>query len=85
MLFARTELLFKEDKIEIHHLNFQRQEKEAAKEKVEQIRISNLKIVPIDEEVAVKAGKYKIRPIPIPIVDTLITASPYLSGAKVVF
>ena len=67
---------------EIYYLYSRRAGEKVAKERVEQIRSSNLKIVPIDEEVALKAGKYKVRAIP--IADALIAASAYSVGAKVV-
>ena len=53
-----------------------------AEKRVEQIRLSDLKVVSIDEKVALKAGEFKIKPIP--IADALIAASAYSIGAKVV-
>ena len=46
------------------------------------MRLSNLKIVPIGEDVAVKAGEYKIKGVP--IADALIGASAWFVNAKVV-
>ncbi|RLF89771.1 type II toxin-antitoxin system VapC family toxin, partial [Thermococci archaeon] len=41
---------------EIYYLYLRRTGEEVARKRVEQIRLSNLKVVPIDEEVALKAG-----------------------------
>ncbi len=67
---------------EIYYLYFRRLGEKVARKRVEQIKLSNLKVVPIDERVAVKAGEYKARAIP--IADALIAASAYSVGAKVV-
>ena len=67
---------------EIYYLYLRRAGEEVARKRVEQIRLSNLKVVPIDEEVALKAGEYKVKAIP--IADALIVASAYSVGAKVV-
>jgi len=67
---------------EIYYLYSRRAGKEVARERVEQIRLSNLKVVAIDEEIALKAGEYKVRAIP--IADALIAASAHSVGAKVV-
>ena len=67
---------------EIYYLYSRRVGGEVARKRVEQIRLSNLKVVPIDEKVALKAGEYKVKAIP--IADALIAASAYSVGAKVV-
>ena len=67
---------------EIYYLYLRRTGEEVARKRVEQIRLSNLKVVPIDEEVALKAGEYKVKAIP--IADALIAASACSVGAKVV-
>ena len=53
-----------------------------ARERIEQLKLSNLKIIPINEEIAMKAGEYKIRAIP--IADALIAASAHFVDAPVV-
>jgi len=53
-----------------------------AKERIEQLKLSNLKIIPINEEIAMKAGEYKIKAIP--IADALIAASAHFIDAHVV-
>jgi len=67
---------------EIYYLYLRRAGKEVARKRVEQIRLSNLKVVAIDEEIALKAGEYKVRAIP--IADALIAASAQSVSAKVV-
>jgi len=67
---------------EIYYLYSRRAGIRVARERIEQIRLSNLKVVAIDEETALKAGEYKVRAIP--IADALIAASAYSVGAKVV-
>jgi len=67
---------------EIYYLYLRRAGEEVTRKRVEQIRLSNLKVVPIDEEVALKAGEYKVKAIP--IADALIAASACSVGAKVV-
>nr|MDO8062474.1 type II toxin-antitoxin system VapC family toxin [Candidatus Freyrarchaeum guaymaensis] len=67
---------------EIYYLYSRRVGGEVARKRVEQIRLSNLKVVPIDEKVALKAGEYKVKAIP--IADALIAASAYSVGAKIV-
>lgn len=67
---------------EIYYLYSRRLGEEVARKRVEQIRFSNLRIVPIDEDVALKAGEYKVKAVP--IADALIAASAYSVGAKVV-
>jgi len=67
---------------EIYYLYRRKVGEKIARKRVEQIRLSNLKIVPIDEEIALKAGEYKVKAIP--IADALIAATAYSIGAKVV-
>lgn len=67
---------------EIYYLYLRRAGKETAVKRVEQVRLSNLKVVAIDEDVALKAGEYKVKPIP--IADALIAASAHSVGARVV-
>ncbi|MHA1505869.1 MAG: PIN domain-containing protein [Candidatus Asgardarchaeia archaeon] len=67
---------------EIYYLYSRRMGRDIAKKRVEQIIFSNLRIVAIDEKVALKAGEYKIRAIP--IADALIAASACSIGAKIV-
>ncbi|MCW3134263.1 MAG: PIN domain-containing protein [Methanophagales archaeon] len=67
---------------EIYYLYSRRLDEDFAKERIEQIRMSNLKTVAVDEETAIKAGQYKIETIP--IADALIAASAHFIGAKVV-
>jgi len=67
---------------EIYYIYSRRVGEDIAKERVEQLKLSNLKIVPINEEVAVEAGVYKLKAIP--IADAIIAASAKHVGAKVV-
>ena len=67
---------------EIYYLYARERGDDFAKRKIEQIKLSNLMMVVINEEIAIKAGEYKIKAIP--IADALIAASAYFVGAKVV-
>ena len=67
---------------EIYYLYARERGEDFAKRKIEQIKLSNLMMVEISEEIAIKAGEYKITAIP--IADALIAASAYFVGAKVV-
>ena len=67
---------------EIYYLYSRRSGKDIAKKRIEQIKLSNLKMIVINDEIAIKAGEYKIGAIP--IADALIAASAYFVGAKVV-
>lgn len=67
---------------EIYYLYLRRAGKGTARKRVEQIKLSNLKVIAIDESVALRAGEYKARAIP--IADALIAASARSVGAKIV-
>jgi len=67
---------------ELYYLYSRRIGERVAKERIEQLRRSNLQVVPINEDIAMKAGEYKIQAIP--IADALIAASAYLIDAPVV-
>ncbi|RZN33435.1 MAG: type II toxin-antitoxin system VapC family toxin [Methanophagales archaeon ANME-1-THS] len=67
---------------ELYYLYSRRIGERVAKERIEQLRRSNLQIVPINEDIAMRAGEYKIQAIP--IADALIAASAYLIDAPVV-
>lgn len=67
---------------EIYYLYSKRLGEKHAKKRIEQIGFSNLMIVSIDEETAIKAGEFKTKTIP--IADALIAANAYFTGAKVV-
>ena len=67
---------------EVYYLYSRRNGERVAKKRIEQIKLSNLKMVVIDAEIAIKAGEYKIKAVP--IADALIAASAYSVGAKVV-
>ena len=67
---------------EIYYLYSRERGEDFAKRKIEQIKLSNLKMVVIDDEIAIKAGVHKIKAIP--IADALIAASAYFVDAKVV-
>jgi len=67
---------------EVYYLYSRERSADFAKMKIEQIKLSNLKSVVINEEIAIKAGEYKVGAIP--IADALIAASAYFVGAKVV-
>ncbi|MCD6456588.1 MAG: PIN domain-containing protein [Methanophagales archaeon] len=67
---------------EIYYLYSRERGEDFAKRKIEQIKLSNLKMVVIDDEIAIKAGVYKIKAIP--IADALIAASAYFVDATVV-
>jgi len=68
---------------EIYYLYAKRVDANTAKERVEMLKRSNLKIVPIDENIAVKAGEYKTLG-GIPIADAIIGASAWFVKAEVV-
>ena len=67
---------------EVYYLYSRERGEDFAKRKIEQIKLSNLKMVVIDDEIAIKAGVYKIKAIP--IADALIAASAYFVDATVV-
>jgi len=67
---------------EVYYLYLRRAGKETARKRVEQIKLSNLEVIAIDESVALRAGEYKVRAIP--IADALIAASARSAGAKIV-
>jgi ribonuclease VapC len=67
---------------ELYYLYARRIGEQVAKERIEQLRLSNLKIIPIDEVIALKAGEYKLQAIP--IADALIAASAKFIAAPVV-
>jgi predicted nucleic acid-binding protein len=67
---------------ELYYFYSRRIGERLAKERIEQLRLSNLKIIPIDEEIALKAGEYKLQAIP--IADALIAASAQFIAAPVV-
>ena len=67
---------------ELYYLYSRRIGERLAKERIEQIKRSNLRVVPITEEIAMKAGEYKIKAIP--IADALIAASAHSIDATVV-
>jgi len=67
---------------EIFYIYSRRLDRNYARKRIEQIKMSNLKIIEIDDEVAVKAGEYKMRPIP--IADALIAACASSVDAKIV-
>lgn len=67
---------------EIYYIYSRRVGEEYAGKRVEQIASSNLKVIAIDEDVALKAGKYKVKAIP--IADALIAAAADSVNAKVV-
>ena len=68
---------------EIYYLYSRRVNVDTAKKRVEMLEQSNLKIVPLDERIAVKAGEYKASSS-IPVADAIIGASAYFAGAEVV-
>jgi len=67
---------------ELYYLYTRRIGEQVAKERIEQLRLSKLKIIPIDEVIALKAGEYKLQAIP--IADALIAASAEFIAAPVV-
>lgn len=67
---------------EVYYLYSRERGEDFAKMRIEQIKLSNLKIVSVDDEIAIKAGEHKIKAIP--IADALIAASAYSVGATVV-
>ena len=67
---------------ELYYLYSRRIGERLARERIEQIKLSNLRIVTIDEDVAMKAGEYKVKAIP--IADALIAASAHFIDAHVV-
>ena len=67
---------------ELYYLYSRRSGERSAKERIEQLKHSNLKVVAITEDIAVKAGEYKVKAIP--IADALIAASAQSVGAPAV-
>ena len=67
---------------EIYYIYSRRVGEEYARKRVEQIRSSNLKVIAIDDDIALKAGEYKVKAIP--IADALIAAAADSVNAKVV-
>ena len=67
---------------ELYYLYSRRIGERLARERIEQIKLSNLRIVTINEDIAMKAGEYKVKAIP--IADALIAASAHLIDALVV-
>ena len=67
---------------EVYYIYARKRKLSVAKERIEQIAASNLKIIPVDEKVAVKAGEYRL--MVMPLADALIAACAYFASAKVV-
>ena len=67
---------------ELYYIYLRRKGERVAMERIEQLKHSNLKIVAINEDIALKAGKYKVKAIP--IADALIAASAHSVSAHVV-
>ncbi len=67
---------------ELYYLYSRRIGERVAKERIKQLKRSNLQVVPITENIAVKAGEYKIQAIP--IADALIAACAHFIEAPVV-
>lgn len=67
---------------ELYYLYTQRIGEQVAKERIEQLRYSKLKIISINEAIALKAGEYKLKAIP--IADAFIAASAEFIAAPVV-
>jgi len=67
---------------ELYYLYIRSACKDVAEKRIEQIRFSNLKVVVINDAVALKAGEYKVGVIP--IADALLVASAYYVNANVV-
>lgn len=67
---------------ELYYLYSRTRGERSAKDRIEQIKHSNLKVVVITAEIAMKAGEYKVKAIP--IADSLIAASAQSVGAPVV-
>ncbi|MBI5253097.1 MAG: PIN domain-containing protein [Euryarchaeota archaeon] len=68
---------------EIYYLYFRRFGAKAAEDRIEQVKYSNLKIIAINDSIAINAGKYKAEK-KIPIADALIAASALAAKSKVV-
>lgn len=67
---------------ELYYLYSRRIGERVAKERIAQLKRSNLQVVPITEDIALKAGEYKIQTIP--IADALIAACAHFIEAPVV-
>ncbi|QOJ78832.1 PIN domain-containing protein [Infirmifilum lucidum] len=67
---------------ELYYLYARRAGAGVARRRVEQVLLSDLKVIPVDEHVALKAGEFKSRSVP--IADALIAASASIVGARVV-
>lgn len=67
---------------ELYYLYSRRIGERIAKERIEQIKLSNLRVVTINEDIAMKAGEYKVKAIP--IADALIAASAQFVDAPIV-
>lgn len=67
---------------ELYYLYSRRKGERFAKGRVAQLKHSNLKVVAINDVIALKAGEYKVKAIP--IADALIAACAQFVGAHVV-
>ena len=67
---------------EMYYIYSRRGGRDYARRRIEQIQASNLKVIAINDEIAVKAGEYRREAIP--IADALIAACAHSIGAKVV-
>ncbi|NIQ06707.1 MAG: type II toxin-antitoxin system VapC family toxin [Candidatus Korarchaeota archaeon] len=65
---------------ELYYLYSQEEGEDVARERVEQVRV-NLQVVSIDERIALKAGEYKKKSVP--IADAFIAASAHSINASV--
>ncbi|MCK5547455.1 MAG: PIN domain-containing protein [Thermoplasmata archaeon] len=68
---------------EIYYLYAHRFDENTAKKRVTALRVSNLKTVVIDDNIAVDAGRYKARKS-IPVADALIAACASATGSHLV-
>jgi len=67
---------------EMYYIYSRRAGRDYARRRIEEIQASNLEVIAINDEIAVKAGEYKMEAIP--IADALIAACAHSIGAKVV-
>lgn len=67
---------------ELYYIYLRRKGEQFAMVKIEQLKHSTLKVVAINGDIALKAGKYKVEAIP--IADALIAASAHAVSAHVV-
>ena len=67
---------------EMYYIYSRRGGRDYARRRIEEIQASNLKVIAIDDDIAVNAGEYKMEAMS--IADALIAACAHSIGAKIV-